>query len=888
MKNINLRHNLNQILLNSFIFAVIFISVVAQSEPLESLRSQPAGVIPVIEAASPESHDTDFLKKFRSELNAQQAKDHERAEKRGPVLNATIRVVPENMTFFIANGGVYFLTMMTQTNSDPALMVKHIESLKDPVGLISFYSFMVANGVYVNFKTKGMDPMTKQLAMRSLQYKGMAVGSLASSITADIISTLSACSDTWIKNKNDEQSHAVCDDAYKNWTLRNKSTQYIPQILSLIASQAGAEAVDHVAKGAIKNKITSSAFQKVETSALKLFKISSANIGLFITPGGPIVKSISWLGKVTQFGVFLAVDHLITPSVMRIGNNILQPFFFQFDVNALEKSLKNKSIDAPKEIENFTYRMQQWRMHLNSKVDMSLDGWQTEVDKLLHQIDFSKNFYRSYLKNLKETQLREAAVQNGDFASEPERAWSTQAKYPYRTLPLYGVESGRDFKEEKETDLYLTKPWLIERYQHENLQKIAGQFLLSIKKYNLDSKSEKQTVQLLNGLNSNSSAEQGKYLVQLNQRIGRFYDQNVVLSFANYNLLRDLRIAIGNPLPILDIGAGFSQAYMLSETNLQIAKTADFALKNSSHVVNKASDLMLYNMICGSDTAIVSEEYFYGLNFTPPRLSIADPKKSNLCYTRGLFKNTVDTLSLYRYKTILQNQSVSMTDYLISQINTNLDFETWWNQKTLSALNTKFKDLDIRYKTLVTEAYGNILDQKTFGDFALDMYTHWSTRLQGNILDNLNFELEFYTTTLDRIVHKKPITDTHYIDSLITKSLAEKFNSVNNLKTSEISNLKKSYKDLIALLQNHEVVDINRIEGLNSKLLAANDAMFSELKKYEGQANLPPEISSLFSIRKGLEALEIDIKRYLFLKVNLADRLEIGVAQMKEFMDKQK
>ena len=109
--------------------------------------------IPTLEATKHENIDLSFLDKLRAEIQTEQIKAQARSEAEGPVLHSTKHVIPENMTFFIAAGGVNFLTMMMKTNSDPALMVKHVESLKDPIALMSFYSFMVANGVYINFKT---------------------------------------------------------------------------------------------------------------------------------------------------------------------------------------------------------------------------------------------------------------------------------------------------------------------------------------------------------------------------------------------------------------------------------------------------------------------------------------------------------------------------------------------------------------------------------------------------------------------------------------------------------------------------------------------------------------------------------------------------------------
>jgi hypothetical protein len=921
---------IRQLILKFFFVCVALFASSAFSQQLELFDGNG---IPTIEASQKETFDPSFLRKLRAEIQAEQMKDHEKSEKSGWYKSVNKRFVPESATFFVAGGGVYFLTMMAQTNSDPALMVKHIESLKDPIAHISFYAFMAANGMYTNFKTKGMDPMTKQLAMKTLQYKGMAIGSLASSFTADVLGTFKECAKGWINNKSDESSYSACDESLKTWTVRNKFTQYIPQILSLIVSQYASDAV--MATGQkIKNKVSGTAIYTAEASALKLFKISSASVDLIITSGGVVVRSMAWLGKLQTFGMFLAIDHLLTPSVMRIGNNVLQPFLFQFDVNAIDRLMKNagdskwssetankpslecsvknkacKSFDElPKEIENFTYRMQQWRMHLNSKVENDLNGWQSEVNKLLHQIDFSKNFYRSYLENLYATLQRSEQVQKGEFNDEPNRAWATQTIYPYRTLPLYGVKSGVDFKAEKENDLYLIKPWLLQKYQSQNLQKISNEFLINIKKFKLDSYSEKKFKALLTILLSDSANEQAKALIQIADPIRtfnkQFQDDREFLNQEFLSAIHQLKIKIGNPAPVIDEGAGFSQAYISRSTNLLASTTANFKLDNGIHRFNKATDLMFYNMICGSTDAKVHEGIFTGLDFMPARISNHSPLGLKLCEKNN---GTATTDSLYKITLPLNQKNVSTTQFLVAHLNQDLlgnisdadgasGFNKWWIEKTLPAVQIKFKDLDARYQTLVSQAYGNILDQKGFVDFTLDLYTHWSERLGTGILDNLDFELEFYTQSLENILLQKNISTQKYIDSIITLTQNKKNDPIVISKDLEKSNavlfkilkIKKTYKELLDLLKNNQNVDFKNLESMNTRLKESMDGIFEKFVQFEKNPNLPAEVKSLFSIKNGLEALEMDLKRYLFMKVNLANRLEIETSQMNDFLKGQR
>ena len=907
----------------------LFLSVAVKANPsAQQAELFDESGIPTMQATQHEQIDVSFFKKLRKEIQAEQMKEHQQSEKDGWFKSTNKRFIPESTTFAIAGGGVYFMTLMINTNSDPALMVKHIESLKDPIAHVAFYSFMVANGMYINFKTKDMDPFTKQLAMKSLQYKGMAMGSLASSFTADLMGTFKACTQGWIDNKNDEASQAACDEAYKTWTVRNKFTQYAPQILSLWVSQAGADFIDETGRKVKNFKWVQGTAQKAESQAIKLFRITASNVDFLITPGGPVVKSIAWIGKLTKFSMFLAVDHLLTPSVMKIGNNVIQPFFFQFDVNKLDRLIYNASQsgwssaeaakdsvecpvqikncknfeELPKEVENFTHRMQQWRLHLNSKVENDLSGWLDVTNKLLHQIDYSRNYYLSYSKNLFETLQRQNQVDQGEFADEPERAWATQTRYPFRSLPLFGVSTGKKYQGEKESDLYLTKPWLIEKHQSENLIKITSVFKAEISKYNLDAISLKKVDVILQNLMSTDVKVQGQALVKLNTLLGIYSreltSERAYMTTAHVKALTDLRKLIGQPYPILEEGAGFNWAFSVHQANKALGKTAQFDLSRRYLKFSNPAELMTYQMICGNDKASIEEGTLSGVYFNPPKIVKSGTTAPNYCGRWGTYLTSsyMNQYAKDMHQHIIKNIRPEILQNIQDEFASADGFNQWWQEHTVPVVQTELKKMDQRYQTLVQQSFNNILDQKEFVDFAIDYYTHWSKRLSTNIYDNLIFELDFYTTTLNNIFSKNKNVSKNYVDFIVEKSSKEKFNSIiipkeinkDNLIAVRILELKKSYLDLIQLLQNRsDKVDFKMIQDRSEKLMTVSEQIFAQLKQLEALENLPAEIKTVLSIRKGLEMLEMDVKRYLFMKVNLANRLEIDLSEMNQFMKNQ-
>ena len=59
---------------------------------------------------------------------------------------------------------------------------------------------------------------------------------------------------------------------------------------------------------------------------------------------------------------------------------------------------------------------------------------------------------------------------------------------------------------------------------------------------------------------------------------------------------------------------------------------------------------------------------------------------------------------------------------------------------------------------------------------------------------------------------------------------------------------------------------------------------FKQMAEMVGQDNLPTEVQTVLAVANGLEALEIEVNRYLLMKVKLADRLELDMSQLNAFL----
>lgn len=954
-----------------------------------------------------------FFSRLRQEINKVEMEEAKKNQGEGTahvLRHVKANFAPDSITFAIAGGLVYFTQLQLVTKSDPALMVKHIESLKDPIAHISFGAFMVANGIYIDMKTRGLDPLTKQLAMKTLTYKGLAVGSFASSLTADILVTLKECTKGWINNKNDAQAHAACDYSYKQWTFRNKFVQYAPQILSLLAAQKASEVVEGAAK--VGGRFLKPGVKSLESMTVKIFRLSAANIDLLFVGGGWTVKAIRWIGKLTKFTMFLAVDHYVAPHITRVGNNLIQPVFFDFDALAINKYIwrgneygwdakkanaADYSFDKfPKEIYNFTERMAAWRMHLNAKAEADLAGWLEVTSKLLHQIDYAKNFYLKYIENLYDLYNRQHLVNQGEFKDAPDRAWALERRYPLRILPLYGVKSGHDYGDVPENDIYLTKPFDIEPYQSAMVKKVAISFYPDIGvSFGLSGKHLEEVKALIAPLRGNLTPyQQGVILDKINQRYKNIPRPpmptrgGMIVEDTNKPIRRALwafKSALGDPKPQLKEGSGFNMAFDTYIAHYQAGREADFDLKDENYKFNKPSDLMMYQMICGDSQAKIEEGTFSGINFLAPRLT-SYTGELKFCKDTWIMKN-VKSDSMHNWTIEYGGKTYeNPTRFIMSRMYGHLlgnwrdfdkmdkgqGFDRWWVTSILPSLQTQLKKLDERYSKVVEDADRQINDHKKWYDRAIDATFNGSYYLDKNVGDNLRFEFEVYYNILKTVllnekstskrwsdhlydVHARSIERRNVIPQVSSEASAQRlkqrykwlFRFMKDVPAEEITNLDEFSERLLlpareklklvreshlktpqqwvknakllknvltlevslnALTKELNVIRMQEFE-MNFKnfmalikqknlkfddMIAAKERLFKsntivlggfkQMAELVGAENLPTEVQTVLAVANGLEALEIEVNRYLMMKVKLTDRLEIDMSQLNNFL----
>ncbi len=194
----------------------------------------------------------------------------------------TRRFPMETMMFFISIGLINGGMLMNDFAQNPLIMDQHLQTLTDPIGHLSFYSFMIVNGYATEFLTSGAmsnravtDEMMKALAkngtsrvamaaamtatdskvrekllneiadeaakladrkgslnpysnsvakkayMKIIPYLGMTAGSMASHISGDFLRTLQSCATSLYKDPKAQQ-HQQTPEAAANPKVKDR------------------------------------------------------------------------------------------------------------------------------------------------------------------------------------------------------------------------------------------------------------------------------------------------------------------------------------------------------------------------------------------------------------------------------------------------------------------------------------------------------------------------------------------------------------------------------------------------------------------------------------------------------------------------------------------
>jgi hypothetical protein len=487
--------------------------------------------------------------------------------------------------------------------------------------------------------------------------------------------------------------------------------------------------------------------------------------------------SINWDdAKATTTARAKTIDEKIMPHVRQ---NMIGMYGITFgaDVNNLKETFSE-------DIENYTEEMQAWRNHLNESADADLAGWEEMTKKLLNQIDFSYQFYKKFASELFTTLNVKNEVTKGELAPS---ALSIISQYPLnRTLPFYGVSPGPLLKESamKLNDKYLSDAIEIEKLQRENILNTAKKYFDLKLVFKGRNNEDKIYAQILSQLSSGKTANMMNGLVQLRKVYNQVKESNAptysspsTMASTNsytgpyYDLVFQSAISkmyteIGNPSPILDPLASFSQAAAAHTVFKGMDELADYSVWSvrKRYQFNKVTDLMIYKIICGEQKGSLNKLQLLGVNFltpeyNPPSLLKENADRNHFCKTMTnsstLYYSKINNEAVYSY--VLKNFNfATIGDYTKAQ--DPEAFEKWWISNAKKPMEKEFKTYDKLYKQVYEKAYDNFVGQGSWYEELVDNLNDSTEYLPNSIKGSLDTEKNVYLQLINRALIDKNVT----------------------------------------------------------------------------------------------------------------------------------
>ncbi len=418
--------------------------------------------------SKPGNVNEDHVNAFWAYMTAQEAKDAQiirgyspRASTfwKGQMWGHTIKGFPvEALIFYAAIGAT--MVRKAYTNSfkdgkqDPRWMENFITELTTPMGIISFFAFVLASGatghLYSRFLTQpfaskvagalsvarlkhAMDisnPSARKQYERTrfkwrvpVRFVGplsMSMGMMASNIVheLDYVASYSqhaqGCSDALPRlltgaktNRASEDDNLACDLFYDE--LTGNALSWLPGLASMIVASTLSHALVNGTVGFVRGV----AFKH----GVSLTKLANTATWLVPIPGARLVKVAGMTGQYSlrflNLYAFMEMDQVVTHDFFkyiwmdgqkseRLADGIsdlAQHLNVSYDTpyriceNGEEDCEYHKSIHA---IHKTASRFNQWRQHQMMLASMAHSNWFTHVSTALGSFDLAKNVYRQF------------------------------------------------------------------------------------------------------------------------------------------------------------------------------------------------------------------------------------------------------------------------------------------------------------------------------------------------------------------------------------------------------------------------------------------------------------------------------------------------------------
>ena len=631
-------------------------------------------------------------------------------------LHSLRRLPTESALFYLAIGAVMSTKLLTDFSANPNSLEQHNHHSLSPVGILSFYGFMVANGVTSNV----LIAATRNPSLYSfIPYLGMTSGFFAQSAISMFASdpNVKACaktllytsiktSDEQVKKLVGESVSDPCEQAFNRYVLKKQLFTLAPGLVSMLGST--------LLSGMITSSLTTVA------------KLKNIQFLLYVFPGGIQVKGLqAVVASTTQMALFVGLDTLFlnryvtnkfneivsTEKLFRqedsLSKAIVEKHQSNWSDSLTDESCSNKSVpvnckkDLSFQLKEFSEMATQYRGNILAPTYEAHQGWSEYLGKLVTQFNATHDFYEAFID-----QIREYKFNNTNNR--------LSMQYPLLGVKAAGLNPSK-------TILHHTNPKLVEPAQMDTIAELStaiSEIIAHKDQRKMNSMFNKE-YQFLKSLQSSFSSNDTRLIsagIKNLQDMYHYYKNNYQEYRQQYStdfnveleyLVNNLGI---NAKPVSNFGEGFVETFRLFSTtadkykDLQSPGLTDFT-KAPSYF-----DYLVVQSACGkiastsayNDSGLISNGWGFPSKFNPPRIT-TDTDLGSSCWAithNALMKSGVYTQKLPGATGFAEYSAKNILPQILGTAEDS-GFEKWWSATSDKEIRKAFNVYQMKFGTIV-------------------------------------------------------------------------------------------------------------------------------------------------------------------------------------------
>ena len=724
----------------------------------------------------------------------------------------------QSFGFYLAIGATVTQQVIFNYAQDPVGFEHFFNNQLDPVGQISFYSFILANDssshALASMIEKGK--VSHRLAP-FIPYLGMSLGMIASNITSEALHSkdFKACAMDIATGKG---FHAeACDKAYKAWNegggIAGVADQWAPGLASLVVTTIATTAIQ---SGAM-------------FTAGQIVRIAGIELATCFVPGGIWIKSLKAVGFVAQLTLFTKVNNIIDPFFTKLYQTYRQ----SGDLNQLENSLlfNLSGITAPNwksdklnnDLTQFSMAMKAWRSMNLLDVSTAQSSWIQNLNNFAGLYNSSKSFYTEVL---------------GEIANK--------TKYPNytpifeRTFPLSGI-TPKNLNPER-TDGFMSQPDAVLEMQLATVKDVSQQLdqkYASNQAYlsGLNPGNREDLKFILAGLRSQDQVKIGQAMERLNFKIKDISESTFGINTDFLTTLKSIRDMLGKPKPIWEKGSGLATYFLLlpdMKSSEQLDHQVKFWFNSTTYTrAEHLSDWLMASTLWGPDVSkgekVTDTTAGFYSQFLAPRLPVTS-QSEYVCNPNALAPT--GQLSICDRGVRYDNPLLFVTSNLSPAMLDSHSFDSWWSKNAETPYVQAWVDFENKYQEIVAQLMTKMWSTQTSATNRSD--------IANGIVASATQEMKLYALALGGLMRTQ-LEQTGQSD-LLKQLLSKQPNNTmttKNFQTQERASLmtillQNSNLDVRTVLQTQgfDTTDVPQAPGIQSFNFAWQNILLNEIIDY--------------------------------------------------------